>query len=301
LLSQVNDAKEIAKRADEKRKADVAQRTKQLQEVVSRNKELATQVEGLTRATFEVPSGKIEWVDQRTKTVWINLGRSDNLKQLTTFSVYESQTMDVSNSEKKASIEVTELLGPHQAAARISDDMIGNPILVGDVVYTPLWQPGEKKRFAITGLVDIDDDGKSDLKVLMSVIESSGGIVDSYRDESGLHGKITSQTGYLLVGVPPTEKSTQEELHDYHAQLKAARMFSLKEVTVREFLNMMGYKPDRRVQQFGADADPNQFQAKQKPGAAKVSSGKVSKLYDKDKEAGKDRKPPRVTPADANQ
>jgi phage I-like protein len=39
--------------------------------------------------SFDQPDGTIEWVDNDTKLVWINLGEADNLKKKTTFSVYK--------------------------------------------------------------------------------------------------------------------------------------------------------------------------------------------------------------------
>lgn len=59
-------------------------------------------------------------------------------------------------------------------------------------------------RFAIAGLVDIDNDGKSDIDLIQRVIKLSGGVIDA---EIHIDGKPTGQlrrdTAYVLVGKLP--------------------------------------------------------------------------------------------------
>ena len=38
----------------------------------------------------EVADGKVTWVNQRSRTVWINLGSDDGLRRQTSFSVFSS-------------------------------------------------------------------------------------------------------------------------------------------------------------------------------------------------------------------
>ena len=55
--------------------------------------------------------------------------------------------------------DVTGLFGDGPVAeARIVEDRISDPIMPGDKVYTPVWGPGEQRRFALTGFLDVDGD-----------------------------------------------------------------------------------------------------------------------------------------------
>ncbi len=49
----------------------------------------------ITKTTVEAPSGKINSVSQRERTVWINLGRADGLPRQLTFAVYPGNTQNV--------------------------------------------------------------------------------------------------------------------------------------------------------------------------------------------------------------
>ena len=122
-------------------------------------KDKAEQVKSLTKTTFESPSGKIRWVNQRERTVWIDLGRANALPRQLIFAVYSGNTQNVTSAAKKGGVEVSQILGDHLAEARIVDDNISDPLLPGDVVHTPLWTPGVREKFAFTDGMDIDGDG----------------------------------------------------------------------------------------------------------------------------------------------
>ncbi|KKK91366.1 hypothetical protein LCGC14_2713690, partial [marine sediment metagenome] len=140
-------------------------------------------IEKITKPTFATPDGKITWVNQRDGTVWINLGRADSLARQVTFSVYPKDTTNLATDGKKAKIEVTQILDEHLAEARVLEDKVTDPIMPGDKIHTPVWSAGEKKRFALAGFIDIDNDGKSDLHTVRNLISMNGGIVDCYIDE----------------------------------------------------------------------------------------------------------------------
>src|ERR1700677_817189 len=113
--------------------------------------------------SFEVPNGKIEWVDLDTQHVWINRGSRDNLRKGTTFSVYKQVDEGVARglTDIKGAIEVTSVDGD-MAQCRITRQRISDPITKGDEIYTPLWAPGRKEKFAFVGLFDLDNDGIPD-------------------------------------------------------------------------------------------------------------------------------------------
>src|SRR5258705_2201449 len=134
--------------------------------------------------SFEVADGRVSWVNQNG-TVWINLGTGDSLRRQVTFSVFDADQHDAAKAAKKGSIEVTRLLDEHMAEARITKDDPTNPILVGDNIYSQVWHRGKQLHFALTGVIDIDGDGQSDLPLALQLIKLNGGIVDAYFKDDG--------------------------------------------------------------------------------------------------------------------
>jgi hypothetical protein len=284
LLADVTDTRKSAEDTKTQAQAAVQEKSTELVRERSRVAKLDEELAGTKRDNFEKAHGSIDWVDQRNGMVWINLGRDDYLRPLMTFSVYDKNATDVSRAKKKANIEVVQILGAHQAQARIVEDKLNDPILGGDKIYTSVWTPGEQRHFALVGLMDVDGDGKSDLQLVLNLIRTSGGVVDSYREDSGKDsdrrvGKITSQTHYVVYGTRPDEKSSPAELNDFTEQDKRVVTLNSRRITLGELLNRMGYRPKVRKTDYGPGADPRQFLTTPAPGATQKSSGAVSPLF----------------------
>jgi hypothetical protein len=230
-------------------------------------KERETKIAELTRAvqhwreqvpkdteSFEVADGRIAWVNQ-DGTVWINVGEADSLRRQVTFNVYDADEHDADRAVKKASIEVTRLMGDHMAEARVTEDTPTNPILTGDNIYSPVWHRGKKLRFALTGLVDIDDDGASDLQLARDLITLNGGSVDAYLGDDGkMVGEITAHTRYLVLGHVPESAARANLQTGYQEMSKIATELGIETITLDQFLNQMGYKPGDRTVRLGAGA-----------------------------------------------
>ncbi len=267
-----------------------AARIEELQGVLGeRNKTIID----IIKPTFEMADGKIRWVNQRNQTVWINLGRADALQRLTSFSVYPADTNDVTKVGKKASIEVTQILGDHLAEARIVEDEPGNPVMPGDVIHTPVWAPGEREHFVLTDGMDLDDDRKSDLQTVIHIITLNGGVVDCYvTDEGERHGDFTSKSRYLVLGNDPDETASQARLDAHRQILLDAEQRGLMKITLKDLLDKMGWKNQTPVLRYGVGANPNQFRAQPPEGGLPVSTGTVSPLF-------QPRQPPRATRSSA--
>jgi len=247
-------------------------------------------IEKLVEPSFETADGKVRWVNQRNGTVWINLGRADALQRLTSFSVYPADTNDVTKVGTKAKIEVTQILGDHLAEARILEDEVGDPVMPGDVIHTPVWAPGQREHFALTDGMDLDGNGKTDMQMVVNIITMNGGVVDCYIDENDPEfkrvGDITNETRYLVMGDAPDELAPEARRNARRDLLKDAEPRGLTTMKLEDLLERMGWKNVTPVVRFGRGANPNDFRAKPPEGVPRTSTGTVSPLF-------QPRRPPR--------
>jgi hypothetical protein len=162
---------------------------------------LKGELNALSDWNLQRPDGRILSVNVAQKKVVINVGRSDNLRLNLRFAVFPRQTNDpgttsVEKGQRKAWIEVTQFVQDTLAEARIVSDDIKRPILDGDVIFTPLWSPGERERYMIAGDFDVDGDRKRDNELIRTLVEMSGGEVES---------ELSIHTRWLLLGDRPTD------------------------------------------------------------------------------------------------
>ena len=179
-------------------------------------------------------------------------------------------------------IKAPEILGDHLAEARVLEDDMGNPMIPGDKLYTPLWSPGAKRHFALAGTMDIDNDGRSDLQTVLNLIAINGGVVDCYVNDAGKQiGEITVNTNCLILGKKPDEKSEKKVLDAFSKLDGDAKQLRLPTVQLGDFLQRTGWKKLSPVVRFGRGANPNDFCAKPPAGVPKKSSGNISDLFQK--------------------
>jgi hypothetical protein len=272
-------AKEIATVKDTSKKqldvvyAEAAQLKKKNEALVSKANEKKTQ-------TFEVPDAKIVDISPREQLVWINVGHADNIRRQVKFSVHEQGTSNVMSSQSKGSIEVTKVVGEHMSEARIVDEDTRNPILRGDVVYSPTWTPGRQLRFALAGFMDIDGDGKSDRKEVRNLILSHNGLIDADVDELGnRQGQLSIDTKYLVLGDRPTEKTATEALAQYSAIQDQAHQLGVEKIPLAKLLDMMGYAGSVKSVSLGRHARSEDFKAKPDGGVVRPSGGSTSEIF----------------------
>ena len=234
---------------------------------------LKGQLANLQDESFEVADGKITWVNQRANVAWINLGSGDGLRPQTTFSVYDHNANGVSATERKGRIEVTKVIGDHQAQCRILEDELTNPILTGDKVYTPAWQPGRRLRFAMAGVLDLDGDEKSDPEAIRRIVSLNGGIVDlELKKDGSVEGEMSVETRYLILGKPPTGADGQLDenvLTTYSGVISDARKLGVDQISLEKFLNLMGWKSASQTvplgKRLGGPAPSNYIETPQPP------------------------------------
>lgn len=288
LAQKSEKAQKEAIAAVEKVRQDLAKQVKLSQQLTGSLKARSEELTKLTKSTFEDPDGKVRWVSQRNGMVWVNLGQADGLVRQTTFAVYSAEATDMAKAEKKADIEVTQILGEHLAEARIVQDKVGDPILPGDLVHTPIWSPGEHQRFALTDGMDVDDDGKNDTEIVRNLITMAGGIIVAELGDDGKQtGKMDTNTRYLILGRKHDDKTPRKLDEARVKMLKEAETLGVEKVPLSELLKRMGWKNQTPVVRYGKGANPDQFRAKPAPDTVPpVSDHNVSPIF-------QPRKPPR--------
>ncbi len=298
LEGQIAAAQQDAAKAKadaQKKVEELTTALNRLQEVVRVNVEL---IDGMKNESFEIPHGQITFVNQRNRTVWLNLGSEDNLRRQVVFAVYPSDENSVGNDlKRKATVEVTNVLGPHLAEARIRDDEIQNPIISGDKIHTVLWAPGEELHVALAGRMDLNGDGGNDIETLRSLIEGAGAIIDAEVDESGvLKGAITAKTTYLILGAEPRQVGGDTAQIDAYTKLRReAIQFGLKTISMEQFLKRSGWSDIRRVLNFVRPGTAAEFLDKGSDINRPTSSGKTSALF-RERRPEQEKKPEPANP-----
>jgi hypothetical protein len=234
-----------------------AKSTKDVQDLTNalqKSKQLAdaqeAKIKGLSTETFESPDGKITWVNQREGIVWINIGRDDGLRRQISFSVYAIHANNVVKDKKKGSIEVTQILDGHLAEARIVDDALSDPILPGDLIYSPAWQPGSRVRFAIAGFIDFDGNKTPDDEQLHSLIALNGGVVDAFVNKQGIvEGKLSLDTRFLVLGERPKDESSKA-VEGFTQLIGDAQRLGIEQISVDRLLDYMGYKGREKIDSY---------------------------------------------------
>ncbi|HMP07099.1 MAG TPA: hypothetical protein PJ982_12170 [Lacipirellulaceae bacterium] len=210
---------------------------------------------------FAQPSdGRITWVNQRYGTVWINIGEADGLRPQVTFSVSAAGLDDAAAAEKKGSIEVTRILGPHMAEAKVTSDASTNPLLPGDCIYSQVWDRGRQVGFGIAGFIDIDGDGRNDLEKLKNIIAANGGVVDAAPDDAGAkQGELKVTTRYLILGEFPSEARSTALRQSWNELSAEAENLGIQTIALEEFLSLMGWQSEARTVPMGPEARAEDF------------------------------------------
>ena len=207
---------------------------------------------------------KIERIDQRGDNVSINLGSADKVQPQLTFRVHGVTTDGRPQPKDKALVEVVDVIGPHLSRAKVTyvttpaeaprHDPRHNPVLPGDVLINPSWDPNQKKHIALAGLVDLTGDGRDDTEQFMRALERQNVVVDAYLDlkkDFTIKGPgISVQTDYLIVGETPklvlgaaAEKDIRELIDAGMEEMrKQARDNGVRVRNLRQYLEEIGYR-----------------------------------------------------------
>jgi hypothetical protein len=215
-LGKLAEAKEqVAKKAAEdvdleKKKAGKKDlEIKQLKALVlARNEELAQ----YKKPTDTQASMRTDWqivrMDPRGTMPYINLGSADKVRPQLTFSIHGLAPDGRPNPASKGTLEVVNVLGDHLAQTRITSvkDPNRDPIVKGDMLFNPLWNPYLKKHVAIAGVVDLSGGSRepgAGMEDFLRSLERQNVIVDAWmdpKDNFKIKGPgINVSTDYLIL------------------------------------------------------------------------------------------------------
>ena len=126
--------------------------------------------------------------------------------------------------------------------------------MAGDKVFSLLWSPGQQNHFALTGVMNLDGDGRNQFGVVRGLINESGGVVDCWLDEEGhKHGQITVATRYLVLGEPADNKSP-EFIKNNGEIISDADHYHLQKLNLIDFKQQVNYQKTSSVEHFGSGA-----------------------------------------------
>jgi hypothetical protein len=242
LLKQLDDrTKQIASiQTESKRQIDTLQA--ELEALRTQLRRAKTELDQQLSQTFDVPDGRITGVNQRTQTVWINRGRQDGLRPNITFSVFAQGGNTLDAAVKKGSIEITQVHNGQTAEARILEDDHRNPIMSGDLIASPIWNPGTSLHFALVGKMDINGDDADDRQLVKNLIRLTNGIIDAEDTPEGeVRGQMSIHTRYLVVGDNPSEASEAEQIRTYSEMVREATRLGIEQISVHNLIDAMGF------------------------------------------------------------
>jgi regulator of replication initiation timing len=191
---------------------------------------------------------------------YISLGSADNLKRQVTFSVFGKGVDGKPLREPKGKLEVIRVTGDHLAQARVTElrDERRDPILPGDFIYNPAWNPNIKQHVVIIGTIDLSGDHRDGVRDFIRTLQNQNVEVDAFMDMRTKKllnaagdgpGEMTRRTDLLIVGDAPSlpggvvkgADAQNDALAKMQEIQKEAERLGVRIVRLNNFLEMSGY------------------------------------------------------------
>ncbi len=247
---------------------------KQREEREDRERQMRTWIEALRRkdadraiARFQKADGEVTKVVDGGAFVFLNIGRADGATENLTFGLYGSTEQGYVSSLPKSRVEIVQVIDDHRSKARVYDYDIAHPVVDGDKIFNPVWNPGDKIRVAIVGFVDLDGDGRYDNAEFERIVRAGGAEIVARCDikDGRQYGAVDVKTAYLVEGeAEPVGRKFEAEDSDLVRKKmaeaattfrKQAQEFGVLRLDYKNFLSFMGYKAVRQLQPAGAEED----------------------------------------------
>jgi len=280
-LSQDKANQELKLAAAEKTKTDaLGEADKKLTDQQKVVEALKQTIDKFERPVVEGPKNlrtgwKVLALDRTGDVAYINLGSADKVNTQLRFTVHGVESDGKPIERDKAVVEVVEVKGEHLSRGRILylDDRLlsgekrhdrnRNPVLTGDVLVNPSWNPGVPKHVAIAGSVDLTGQGRDNTQEFVNQLKRQNIVVDASVDLRDLTdekiqeavNKITVQTDFLVVGdVPVYLKETRDrdgrgkKLQESIDKMKEqAKQNGVRIIGLSKYLELIGYQAPRAL------------------------------------------------------
>jgi len=303
-LRQIDDTmnKDKQKYADDmaKVKKDMEKKDKEMAKLKSRLNERDKELVQLKQKSGEAPKDwrtdwRIVYMDRQGTQPYINLGSADNVTPQLTFNVHGVGPDGKPLPQSKGTVEVVNVISDHLSQVRITGwrDREKDPIIKGDVLFNPVWDPTHKKHVAIAGTIDLTGEGRNNIVEFIRQLEKRNIVVDAYLDlkdkNPTIRGPgISYQTDYLILGYGPTfdvreaDKSFQEEFKArYEEMRKQAKDYGVTIVNLRDYLDMIGFRLPRAFAEKNAATPSRSILDVAPPGGGDKKEPEKDKAPDK--------------------
>lgn len=201
-------------------------------------------------STARVADGRILSAIPGDDIVYIDLGRAHHITLGIRFSVYSHNGGIPYDGRGKAQIEVVST-GEMSSECRVIRSSINEPILEGDWVANPIYDPNRVLSFIAVGEFDLDHDGQPDrdgMAMVESMVTAWGGTMTS---------ELTAMTDFVILGAEPPRPSTKtreqgeepsareiarRKAWDHYSEVTASASNMAVPILPQElFLNYLGY------------------------------------------------------------
>jgi hypothetical protein len=198
------------------------------------------------------PDGRIVRASAASKTAWLNIGSKQGVQPQLTFSVQPAGFTGNPFTRPKAKLEVVRVSGADMCEARIVESSLTNPVIEGDEIYNPAWNPGRVMRFALAGSLDIDGDGSDDRVKIRQLITIAGAKIDAeVLPDGSEQGAITVETNYFVRGAHPDPEKVgaigMKTLSSMAKMERTALDYGAVVLEMGKFLDLIGYTPVNRM------------------------------------------------------
>jgi chemotaxis protein histidine kinase CheA len=209
-------------------------------------------------------SWRIVGFDRSGGNAYISLGSNEGLTPQVTFSIHGVAPNGRLNPIPKGTLEVVRIMGGNQAQARITStkDARKDPIVKGDRLFNPTWDPNRQRRVAIAGIADLGGDGVDNSDDLRRLLSRQKVTLDAYIDTKDdkapkLVGKgVSVNTDYLVLGEGLENARGGKSFDKKYALEYKALIQKLKDeaknngvtiISLQRYLDMIGYQPPKIV------------------------------------------------------
>ena len=170
--------------------------------------------QALKEDVMSKPGGRVTYVDYNANTVRVNVNRSQGVRPLMRFSIFDKNAVGITSDRPKAVVELIKVgdpqRGENDSAARIVKTFDSNdPIRYNDYIFSVGWSYDHPQRFALVGKLDVNRDGRDDRADLIRMIEAAGGVIEFDLPPPGVDrttGQAAVARAYSRLGepVPPS-------------------------------------------------------------------------------------------------